>query len=65
MKLNRLLFEQLLITRGRLKVKRDDPKIKKYKKHLQKEIDLSNRRRKNWMMALYNEFDDSEDFSMN
>lgn len=89
LKLNQLVFEHLLITGDRLKVKRADTDVKKDKKHLQKEIDLSNRRRKNWMMALgdgklspddyaeliteeetrmkalYDEFDDSEDYYMN
>ncbi len=40
------------LTEDRFKGKRADTNLKKDKKNLQKEIDLSNRRRKNWMMAL-------------
>ncbi len=51
-KLNQVLFEHLLITGDHLKKKHEDSQVAKDKKQLRKEIDVSNRRRKNWMIAL-------------
>ncbi|GAN11800.1 resolvase, partial [Mucor ambiguus] len=50
-KLNTLVFEKLMLAGDKIQDRKDKNK-QKDKRHLQKEIEVSNRRRKNWMMAL-------------
>ncbi|KUP24891.1 recombinase family protein [Paenibacillus sp. DMB5] len=50
--LNQELFKSLRVTSEKVQEKRSNNSGKMDRKKLQKEIDLSNRRRKNWMMAL-------------
>lgn len=49
--LNRIVFEKLMITSDKIQEKKKSGDSKD-KRMLQKEIEVSNRRRKNWMMAL-------------
>ena len=50
--LNELVFDKIMITSNKIQEKKDDPKSKLDKRMLSKEVETSNRRRKNWMMAL-------------
>lgn len=50
--LNALVFEKIMITSNKIQEKKESVKAKTDKRMLSKEIETSNRRRKNWMMAL-------------
>lgn len=60
--LNTIVFERLMIAGDKI-TERKSPQAKKDKRQLQKEIEISNRRRKNWMMALGDGNLSSEDYS--
>lgn len=51
-KLTELIFEKVMITSNKIQEKKEDTKAKTDKRMLAKEVETSNRRRKNWMMAL-------------
>lgn len=51
-KLNEIVFEKVMITSNKIQEKKDNPKARSDKRMLAKEVETSNRRRKNWMMAL-------------
>lgn len=50
--LNALVFEKIMITSNKIQEKKESVKAKADKRMLTKEVETSNRRRKNWMMAL-------------
>lgn len=50
--LNALVFERIMITSNKIQEKKESVKAKADKRMLAKEVETSNRRRKNWMMAL-------------
>lgn len=51
-KLNEIVFEKVMITSNKIQERKESTKAKSDKRILAKEVETSNRRRKNWMMAL-------------
>lgn len=51
-KLTELVFENIMITSNKIQEKKENKKARSDKRMLAKEVETSNRRRKNWMMAL-------------